>query len=251
MRLFKDLEDIGLIVRRRQGQGKPICIYVKNFIIKDDKGALSSESQPELPPELEPLTSEKSESEPETSDQTSEKPQSKGRKNRSLDFGKTEPNKTEKNKTECIYTESIYPLSSPTPEKQCRFTRQTAQDRIDQMDECREQIKDNIDYDLLIQEYPFSTDQIDGYVELMLEVFCSDRPSFRICGDNVPTSVVQGRFLKLTHEHITYVMDCMAKNTTLIGNIKAYTLAALYNAPVTIGQYYAALVNHDMAQPDF
>ena len=119
------------------------------------------------------------------------------------------------------------------------------------MEECREQIKNNIDYDHLIQERPFSADLIDGYVELMLEVFCSDRPSFRICGDSVPTSVVQGRFLKLTYEHITYVLDCMAKNTTLIGNIKAYTLAALYNAPITMGQYYAALVSHDMAQPDF
>ena len=43
-------------------------------------------------------------------------------------------------------------------------------------------------------------------------------------------------------------MDCVSRNTTQIGNIKAYLLAALYNAPVTIGQYYTALVSHDMAQ---
>ena len=40
----------------------------------------------------------------------------------------------------------------------------------------------------------------------------------------------------------------MNKNTTLIRNIKAYTLAALYNAPTTISQFYACLVSHDMAQ---
>ena len=32
-----------------------------------------------------------------------------------------------------------------------------------------------------------------------------------------------------------------------IGNIKAYTMAALYNAPVTMRQYYTSLVSHDMA----
>ena len=32
IRLFKELEDIGLIDRKKQGQGKPAMIYVKNFI---------------------------------------------------------------------------------------------------------------------------------------------------------------------------------------------------------------------------
>ena len=60
--------------------------------------------------------------------------------------------------------------------------------------------------------------------------------------------MVKGRFLKLDHEHISYVLDSMNQNTTLIRNIKAYTLAALYNAPTTISQYYASLVSHDLAQ---
>ena len=33
-----------------------------------------------------------------------------------------------------------------------------------------------------------------------------------------------------------------------VGNIKAYTLAALYNAPATMGQYYASLVSRDLAE---
>ena len=63
----------------------------------------------------------------------------------------------------------------------------------------------------------------------------------------VPTEVVKSRFLKLNSEHIGYVMDSLKSNTAKIGNIKAYTLAALYNAPVTMGQYYTSLVSHDMA----
>ena len=39
----------------------------------------------------------------------------------------------------------------------------------------------------------------------------------------------------------------MRQNTTRIVNIRAYMLSALYNAPVTINQYYTSLVSHDMA----
>ena len=83
--------------------------------------------------------------------------------------------------------------------------------------------------------------------DLMLEICCSTRESVRICGQEIPTEVVKSRFLKLNSEHIGYVMDSLKSNTAKIGNIKAYTLAALYNAPVTMGQYYTSLVSHDMA----
>ena len=73
-------------------------------------------------------------------------------------------------------------------------------------------------------------DEMESYCELILE-----------------NEVIKSRFLKLNSEHIGYVMDSLKSNTAKIGNIKAYTLAALYNAPVTMGQYYTSLVSHDMA----
>lgn len=89
---------------------------------------------------------------------------------------------------------------------------------------------------------------IDGYVELMAEVCCSGKAYTRVNQEDLPTDVVRGRFLKLNRDHIVYVMDALQRNTTLVGNIKAYTLSALYNAPVTMSQYYASLVGHDLAQ---
>ena len=59
---------------------------------------------------------------------------------------------------------------------------------------------------------------------------------------------MRSRFLKLDREHILYVMEAMRQNTTRVGNIRAYTLSALYNAPATIGQYYTSQVSHDLAQ---
>lgn len=47
---------------------------------------------------------------------------------------------------------------------------------------------------------------------------------------------------------IEYVMDCLLSNTTKVCNIKKYILAALFNAPTTMGGYFRAEVNHDMPQ---
>lgn len=116
------------------------------------------------------------------------------------------------------------------------------------MDRYRELIKDNIDFDLLVREHPYEADTLEGYVELMVEVCCSRKDFLRIGGENIAAGVVKSRMLKLDRDHISYVLECMNSNTTLIRNIKAYTLAALYNAPVTMGQYYASQVSHDMAQ---
>jgi hypothetical protein len=33
-----------------------------------------------------------------------------------------------------------------------------------------------------------------------------------------------------------------------VANIRGYILSALYNAPVTIGQYYTSQVSYDLAQ---
>ena len=38
VRHFKELENIGLIERKKQGQGKPTRIYVKNFILPSELG---------------------------------------------------------------------------------------------------------------------------------------------------------------------------------------------------------------------
>ena len=108
-------------------------------------------------------------------------------------------------------------------------------------------LKDQLDVEILKQEYPHDRESIDGILELILDVLCSKRKMIRIAGDDKPVNVVKGRFMKLTIEHIRYVMTCLQENTTKIRSIKQYMLAALYNAPSTIDGYYRAEVNHDMA----
>lgn len=118
---------------------------------------------------------------------------------------------------------------------------------MDGIEGYKAQIKANIGYGILVEQRPNDRELIDSYVELLAEACASRRKTIRISREDFPTEVVRSRFLKLNSEHIGYVLDCMKQTASSIGNIKAYTLAALYNAPVTMGQYYTALVNRDFA----
>ena len=249
-KLFRELDKdgIGLIERKKQGQGRPTRIYVKNFILPPNP---SQPQQPEqVPPPCGPQTAENQQSRPldSTALLTAEIPQSAPLEMRGLDGGFSAPNKTEKNKTDLNDTDpSIFP-PTPVPPVPAPVGRPKSRMRMDEMDRYRELIKENIDYDILLTEHPYDEETLEGYVELMVEVCCSRRDFIRIAGEEVASGVVKSRFLKLNHDHIAYVLESLSQNTTLVKNIKAYTLAALYNAPTTIGQYYASLVSHDLAQ---
>ena len=110
----------------------------------------------------------------------------------------------------------------------------------------REIIKDNIEYDILIQDPKMDKDRLNEIVDLMLETVCTARKTIRIAGDDYPAELVKSKFLKLNSSHIEFVLDCMRENTTKVRNIKQYLKAVLFNAPSTIDSYYTALVNHDL-----
>lgn len=110
---------------------------------------------------------------------------------------------------------------------------------------------EQLDIPSLKKEYSHDSEMIDGMVEMILDVLCSKRETIRIAGDEKSLNVVKGRFMKLSMDHIRYVLNCLQGNTTKIRSIKQYILAALYNAPATIDSYYRAEVNYDMATGRF
>lgn len=245
-RLFRELDQggIGLIERKKQGQGRPTRIYVKNFTLPPE---LDQPQQSQTQPEG-PQTAESQQSRPLDSAAVKTAPfeQSAPLEISGQDCGFPAPNKTDKNKTDSNDTESSIP--PPAPSRTSPSAGAHRQMRMDEMDGYRERIRENIGYDLLLLERPYDAEEIDGYMELMAETCASRREYIRVNGEDVPIELVRKRFLKLDGEHIRYVMDSLRQNTTQVVNIRAYTLAALYNAPVTISQYYTAQVSHDMAQ---
>ena len=111
-------------------------------------------------------------------------------------------------------------------------------------DEIEEQIKENIDYEILAEKEDRT--RLDELVMLMVDVICGTGKTVRIGGSSYPREAVRSRLLKLGPEHIEYVIDRMKTTTTDIRNIRSYMLTALYYAPTTIDSYYQAMVQHDM-----
>ena len=148
---------------------------------------------------------------------------------------------TEKSNIDLVNTyQSIYPAKREKTNGASKMDT----DRMDKMTIYQEIIKENIEYPYLAERY--GQERTDEVVDLMLETVLSQRPYIRIAGDDYPREIVRSRFLKVNYSHIEYVFDCLDKNTTKVRNIKAYLLAALYNAPATMDSYYRAEVNHDL-----
>lgn len=250
---MRELERFGLIERKRQGLGKPAIIYVKNFSAcendaPENAANVSAEpvrSEEAVPPIRQDDTSNRALfSAPEEAVQTARTGQSRVPVEGSLDCPNRAANDTEKKETEMSETNRILPQPPRTDWKRSRYGR----DLMDEMRWVREEIRENVDYEGLVRDYPCDSDLFDGYIELMTEATCASRGMVRICGQELPEAAVRSRFLKLGREHILYVRDCLCNTTAKIGNIKAYTLTALYNAPATMGQYYTSLVSRDMAE---
>ena len=118
-------------------------------------------------------------------------------------------------------------------------------DRMDEREQYRELIRDNLEIDFLSQNRRYDIDRVNEIVEIMLDAVCSTSPTIRINGEDMPQPVVKSRFLKLDSGHIEYVLQSMADCPSDIRNIRAYLLTALYNASLTIDNYYSARVNYD------
>ena len=158
----------------------------------------------------------------------------------------TSENPTQLNK-DGLNTDSI-PILSPDPHplSEQPLPEKKGTDEKDAYKIYEEIIKDNIEYEHLINAKRLDRDRIDEILDLILETVCSKRKRILIAGDEYPAELVKAKFMKLDSSHIEFVLDCMQENTTKVRNIKQYLKAVLFNAPSTIGNYYTALVNHDM-----
>lgn len=163
---------------------------------------------------------------------------------------------TEKQKKEGLNTDSI-PIHSPNPlpldeDEAAAPPPEWTENRKEAAYQIyRDLILENIEYDTLTQNPRIDREQLDEIVDILLETVCTNRKSIRVAGDDYPAELVKAKFLKLDSHHIEFVMDCLRDNTTKVRNIKQYLRAMLFNAPSTINSYYASLVAHDMAQPDW
>jgi hypothetical protein len=235
---IKELERAGYIVRSRE---------------RDEKGRLRGADyvifeQPQTPPILDlPTLENPTLDNPTLEKPTQEKPTLENPTQLNKDILSKEQSITDLSSTDSIPFHSLNPLPFAHGEAATPPERKRTEAKSNSAVEIyREIIKDNIEYDHLIQNCKIDKDRLDEIVDLMLETVCTARKTIRIAGDDYPAELVKSKFLKLNSSHIEFVLDCMRENTTKVRNIKQYLKAVLFNAPSTIDSYYTALVNHDL-----
>lgn len=204
---------IGLITRIRQGLGKPDRIYVRKCTYQDMYKRNIQIRQNDISG---------------NADKTD------------TDMSKLPGNDTEDNKTEIsdIDKSDTEYLSFYSGESEEMHRKRMEREAYHQM------IVTNIGYEYLVDVY--NREMLNEIVELIVDTICSEREFIWIGRDRKPKDVVKSQFLKLNSEHIRFVLKCLKENTSKVINIRQYLLTVLYNAPLTISNYYSALVQHDM-----
>ena len=237
--------------------------YITRWQGRDDKGKMTAieytiYEQPQPPPELDcPILENPTPGKPILENPIPDNPTTENPMQLNKEIQRTDLPKTDLSTTDLSSTHSI-PILSPNPSplgqdaarangSASAAGERKRKERNDAYKVYEEIIKDNIEYNYLLQDSQIDRDRLNEIVDLMLETVCTARKTIRIAGDDYPAELVKAKFMKLNSSHIQFVFDCMRENTTKIRNIKQYLRAVLFNAPTTIDSYYTALVAHDMA----
>ena len=232
--MLSELEKkVALIEKKRQGLGRPNLIYVKNFFTANQPDCEYNQQ------EIVPIVDNSEMEAPEMSNVHPQK--CKNDTSGSVEATFAEMSEVHGSKTNITNTDfsDTNPISS---------YQQIGNDAMRaNYTAYRNYFMKHLEMDALLNDRQSDKEMADGIIDILVETCCTTRPTVWVSGTEIPTEVVRGKLMKLSMEHIEYVIHCFNENTTKVRNIRQYLLAALYNAPTTISPFYRAWVNHDMA----
>ncbi len=232
VKIFDELEQTGLIVRKKQGQGKPTKIYVCNFTKELADMSVDQTSAENIKEEVQTPKNGKSE--------FSVSSESTKKEVKTPENGKSKLSKTG---SQYIYSLNQTEMNQTNPSiYQQRETKQTSEkDRWTDAEiaECEEFIKMNIDYDILLHE-GVSPNTLDMIVDIMLEAYNPLNDFIKIQGQSVSRTIALRQYEKLDSNHIRYILDSINEEVRKkkIKNLRTYLKTCLYNAPHSMDMYY-------------
>lgn len=215
MKLLGELYEIGLIEKKRLGRGKPNRIYVKNFV------SIQRKSHEEFQ---------------KFENRTSVDKKFENRTTRSSKIELPEVRKSNCNNTDISNTEysniSINPIYHTTGGSRVMGV----------MDAYRQVIQTNIDYAAkVLHDKCYRREEVDELVDLMVDILMlPDDANVKVNGHNTSAAIVKAQFLKIRWGHIDYVLSGLSATNGKVHNIRSYLLTALYNAPMTMLNFYTA-----------
>lgn len=218
-----ELEQFGLVEKKRRGLGLPSILYVKSFMTKDaiarSSGDVTSDSKASEIRSVEtgtsgPIISISRSAEIGTSRGPQIAPQEVP-ESTLLEVPKSIPlmSNNNINNTNMSYITSNQILSSggaSVPEG-------CDEDEMRSVRAYAEIISENLELEILKQGHRYDVELLDGIYDLVLEVVVSKSPTTVIASNEYPTELVRSKFLKLTSMHVEYVMDCFNQNSANSG----------------------------------
>lgn len=208
VKVMKEIEEIGLLEKKRLGLGKPNLLYVKNFIYTENNKTT----------EVSKANLKKFKK--QTSGSLENKPQEVSKE----DSNNTNINNTETNNTDFNNTTPISPL-----EKLGEKSKKTLEE-----EELKETIKKNISYEIFEKVRIEEKKQVDVMINVLVKALTSFT-NIKIGGRHISNENFKEKFLSLNYKHIDYVLKYLRENAPKdIRNINAYLLTLLYNADENI-----------------
>lgn len=113
--------------------------------------------------------------------------------------------------------------------------------RVIDMDLINE-VKEQIQYDLLSQDgvmqEGISAEDLDMAVDALVILKATSTPQ-EFSGNTYSAEFIRHRADSITMDHIQYVFECFYEHREKVYNVKRYLTTAIFNAPATMGAYYA------------
>ena len=218
--IMKEIQDFGLIEKKRRGLGKPNIIYVKSFLVEtiEENGTMEEEKNDDR------SLNDKFQEVSKANLQKFEKQTSRNLKTKLQEVSKTNCNKTNINKTK----KSEPDISKTTSIDKTGCKRKSKKGEGGQVEKI---IKKNISYfDFMDRDSP-TKENIDFIVEIMVDAVESKR-DLKINQTWISYEKIKEKFLSIKKEHIEYILSVLRENTSKITHFRSYLLSIIYNAPI-------------------
>jgi DNA-binding Lrp family transcriptional regulator len=282
VKIIQELEEIGLIEKKRRGLGKANLIYVKNFISvfeqkSNEKGAkiksfaevqkmhfkkcknCDSGSAENALQEVQKMhrsntyIKETYNSNTDSINQSIPDEEVPAPSNRidGIDSSVSETEDKEQNKDQSVSNDN---QEQETAKPQTSDSADTVQvpNGVDPTTYYRQLLKDQLHYeDNTNPEYYKDTHSdypqfFSELFEVVCDVVCVPRKTIRVGGKPYPYEMVRSRFLKLTESDLAYVVESVKAQTCKIRNMRAYLITSLYYSHESAGLHLAQRVQHDL-----
>jgi len=187
--IMKEIQDFGLIEKKRRGLGKPNIIYVKSFLVETKEENRTAEEETSEDRSLNVKFQEVS----KANLQKFEKQTSRNLENKPQEVSKTNCNKTNTNKTK----KSEHDISKTTSIDKTGCKRKLKKEEGGQVEKI---IKQNISYlDFMDRDSP-TKENIDFVVEIMVDAVEGKR-DLKINQTWISYEKIRGRLLEIKKEH--------------------------------------------------